>query len=214
MPRVTVFIVLFAAVATNVSLAQSDKGGARTLMTYTSPDGVFRVDYPHDLILCHKNPDVPGGWEPQQECGGFIPLCHSGGINPPDVLVCLGYRAAGAEKNTTFEGASFKVVDLGKKNDQASCLSMRGSGPSRAEQWKVKTIGRVEFFTTETGESVMGNSGEAQVYRTLHDKRCYELVTMIAERNAQTGETPIKSFDERPVKNAIGLPVSTFTFLK
>ncbi len=211
MSRVALSLFMLITLTTCL-LAQSSQSTSTANKTYTSPDGVFRFNYPASLVVCSQDPEDQNTWEPSDSCEAYIPICSSDGRNPSSVLACLGFRA-NYRKNTTFSGASFTVMDLGKAESRDAC--MRLSDPSGSSgKWHSKTINGTEFSVTDWGEALMMQWAGGQVYRTFHHGRCYELGTLITGINGRVVEPPVKDSDPAPLKKALDQPVLTFRFLK
>jgi len=125
----------------------------------------------------------------------------------------MGFKPGPAEKDTTYGGAAFSVADLGTMKNLDSCL--QASPPQGSSgKWEKKNINGVEFQETDSGGGQGGQWSRGSVYRVLHNGRCYELNTIITGANAHMPDTPMKEFDEKPVRRAIWLPIWTFRFLK
>lgn len=213
MRRILAVVIFFSTIVSISLFSPSQSSASPADNTYTSPDKTFQFNYPNNLVPCHKNAQQPEKWDPAGACNASVPICSSGGRNQTGVLACFGFKAGPTQTGTTFQGAAFSVADLGQMKDLAACL--QASKPQGSPgQWDKKQINGTEFMVTDTGGGGAGHWSGGQVYRTLHDGRCYELNTLVTGSYADATQPPTKEFNHFGVDDAITVPVTTFKFIK
>ncbi len=203
---IALLLILFSSGA----LLRAQQPGTPALHTYRSPDGSLSFQYSDALVLCQQPPKEEGSWKPDA-CLAYMPICPS--QDSTGIIACLAVKPGPADKNTTFDGAAFSVLDLGPAKNEAACLNAAWHGSSG--DWPVKKkINGADFRVTEIDGAAAGHWTDGHAYRTLHRGRCYELDSIITGIDGQDTDPPTKNFDKGPVKKAIDLPLSTFKFLK
>ena len=182
--------------------------------TYSSPDQSFQFTYPSLLIQCGKTQNG-GAWEPK-ECVAYFPTCDEGiGLDEKNTLVCFAYPRNKHTNTSTFEAATFSVAEVNAAVDETRCIS---PPLDRVDSRKgTVTIQGVRYAHYETGEGGMSQSVGAQVYRTFHGAKCYQLTITTATASAAAFDPPERDLSKRDwaaVNRALGKARDSFQFLK
>jgi len=180
---------------------------------FTSEDATFRFEYSDSLVSCKRDPGQAGRWIPES-CSGYIPVCTDASDESNGTVACVAYPAADLRKGTNFQAAAFSVNQLKEADTESKCLSVDEPSPhdgaSRSEM-----VNGVKFAVTESDGAAAGNLIDGYVYRSFHEKTCYELDIRIAYSNPGNYDPgAIKVFDSEEVRKRLKEVLETFTFLK
>ena len=116
-------------------------------------------------------------------------------------------------KGSNFEGAAFSVSELTQAGTEAECLRVDEPPPQVGNPWS-ETVNGVKFEVIETDGVATGNLMDSYVYRTFHQRKCYELDIRIAYWNpAYADPGTVKTFDAKAVYNRLKKVLDTFKFL-
>jgi hypothetical protein len=210
---VPIFVIALAAAVAGQNSAPRES----ELKTFTSPDGSFQFTFPAFLIQCEKRQEGDGYVWVQKECSAYFPTCDEsiGVDSKTTTIACIAYPRNKYTDTDAFEAATFSVAEVDPVTDEKSCVSPvldqidRKKGTAR--------IGGVSFSSFETGEAGMNQNVGAEVYRTFHAKKCYQLTIAIAEANAQVFDPPARDFskqDWNEVNGELSQARDSFRFLK
>lgn len=215
--RVLLLICLAAlsgiVLAQNPPRATSSRSSART---FTSSDGSFQLSYPDLLIKCEKRQQGEGYVWAQRECSAYFPTCEEALDleREKDIVVCLAYPRNKHTDTDTFEAATFSV-GVEKAGNRGSCMSPKLSQIDKKKS--TVTIGRVTFAAFETGEGGMSQGVGADILRTFHAGRCYELTTTTVTANPGAFDPPPREMtkaDWAHVNRRLEQARDSFRFLK
>jgi hypothetical protein len=113
----------------------------------------------------------------------------------------------------TLEAAAFSVNLIEEANTESKCSKLP-EPPPHVGSTHSETINGVTFSVIQTDGAAMSQYGEGHVYRTFHDKKCYELDIRISSFSGQVTDPPTKEFDVTPVRESLAQVLKTFKFLK
>ena len=191
---------------------------ASALKVYTSPDAAFRFTYPGLLIHCEKRPQGAGYVWVQKECAAYFPACDetlSLELSKKKATVCLAYPRNQHTNSDTFEAATFSVAQIEEARDRSSCTLPKLDQIDRKKPGA--KIGGVEFSAFETGEGGMNQGVTAEIYRTFHADKCYELTIAVVTANAGAFDPPARELtkaDWDEVNHRLDQARDSFHFLK
>jgi hypothetical protein len=198
--------------ATSSALAQAQHRASQEV-TFISSDGAFRFDYPETLVLCQRDPKQSNSWTPNEPCNGFTPVCTDVSCKAQGTLACIAYPTAGMMKGTNFEAAAFSVSELKDSNTESNCRIV--AEPPPQESFHTETINGTRFDVTEVDGVATGSLLHGYVYRSFHNRKCYELdirVTFSSLGSYAPGA--VKNFDSEKVQRALKDVLESFEFLK
>lgn len=200
----------------------------RSLKTFTSSDGLFRIQYADMLVNCapHHPPTSPmesGGSQEDQPVTSLSDSCvsqgaicdgpGSGGV----AMACFAYPKERFKDKPHFVAASFFVSEIQSTKTESVCL--RGS-----PDWYVinsntgtTTINHVRFMVFEIGDNWTGHGQSGPAYRTFHNGKCYELGIQTAISRAEYDPATFKEFtkeDRSEVQGCLKQALNSFVFLK
>lgn len=190
---------------------QTSNAGTLRSRTFTSPDGIFKVEYPASLVECER--DLHGTWEPDS-CGSYSPICSANSCDSSGTVLCVAYPAGKSAERTNFEGAAFSVNEVKEADSKSKCLTLLEppphDGPPHPE-----TVNGTEFMATRVQGVGSGHVLEGYVYRAFRREKCYELDIRIAIDNG-TAHDPgaLKEFDLEGVHQSLKQVLDSFKFLK
>jgi hypothetical protein len=199
------------------SAAQNAPPRDGKLQTFTSPDGSFQFEHSDLLIHCEQRAQ-PGGYAwIQNECVAYFPTCDEGiGLDQKTTIIaCFAYPRNKHTNTGAFEAATFSVAGVDSAADEKSCLSP----PLDQLDRRVGTtsLGGIDYVAFETGEAGMNQHVSANVYRTLHGTKCYQLTIAAAGANAEVFDPPERKLtkeDWAEVHSKLNQARDTFRFLK
>jgi hypothetical protein len=184
-----------------------------TKIKFTSPDGVFRFEYPDSLVTCKKDAQQSGRWKPEESCEAYIPVCSDVHGDSAGTRMCVAYPAS-KMRGTNFQAAAFSVNRLQQANTEAECLRVAEPPP----HWKpshAENINGVKFNVTHTDGVATGNLIDGYLYRAFHRNNCYELDIRISFSNpANFDPGTVKEFDQDLVQHDLKAVLETFEFTK
>jgi hypothetical protein len=137
------------------------------LQTFISSDGNFQ--FMHSTILVHCATER-GSWTPAEACSSQGGPCDD--VSSSGTVVCFAYPRDRFTRKPAFGGAAFFVAEVEKATTEKACLA--------GEDWLVHetestTINDVRFKVFHISDAWMSGSQGGDIYRTFHEKRCYEL---------------------------------------
>jgi hypothetical protein len=205
---------------------------AQTSMpTFTSADGVFQFTYSSVLVDCTKKvpskptssgvPKVFAGNPPAlsipDSCQSMADVCSDLG-GEVSTLACFAYPKDKFRDKPVFAAAAFFAGKVEEVTTESACLQgSQNWNPDEIESAKLIKINGVEFKVFEIGDNWAGGGQGGPVYRTFHDKKCYELgIQASVERAAYDPETS-KEFtkqDSDEVQSRLKEALNSFKFLK
>jgi hypothetical protein len=202
-----------------------------SLRPFTSPDGVFQFTYSSMLVDCTRKvpskptsssvPKVFAGNPPAgsmpDSCQSMADVCSDLG-GQVRTLACFAYPKDKFRDKPVFAAAAFFVGKIEEATTESACL--QGShdwNPDEIETAKLTEINRVAFKVFEIGDNWAGGGQGGPVYRTFHDKKCYELgIQTSVERAAYDPETS-KEFtkeDSDEVQRPLRQALNSFKFVR
>jgi hypothetical protein len=196
---IAAFVLLLPA----VTVMGQQKSVATAQEVYSSPDRVFRFQYPGRLKLHSEG-----------SCLGNL-VC----VEWPSDYVYKGYNFAGAQFWVGTAKEPEGAAESSKKvTTESDCLAFHGY-PDRLGS---TVINGVRFATRSWTEGAAGTSGEFQLFRTFYNGVCYELATEVLVADAGYSEEDYASgrvrrftkTDNAQVKGVLNGIVNSFRFLK
>src|ERR1700722_9277884 len=188
------------------------------LKTYYAAE--FTFQYASLLIPCEKKEQGTGDgyfWA-QNSCSAYFPVCDDMGGQGSNTIVCIAYPREKFADAPTFEAAAFSVTVVEQVRNEKDCRA--GSPdwqPVSSGSGKVVTITDMKFNVFETGEAGMSQGVDAQVYRTFHGGKCYQLSIRMANANGGAFDGDINEFskeDDAEVRGRLGQALNSFRFSK
>lgn len=202
-------LVLIAAVCTMLNAQQGGRHET-SARTFDSPEGTFRFNYSPALVSCQKNSSQTV-WLPD-ECNAYTPVCSNFSCDSTETVACIAYPAK-EMKGSNFEGAAFSVSELKQAGTEAECLRVDEPPPHVGNPW-TETVNGVKFEVIETDGVATGHLMDGYVYRTFHQRKCYELDIRIAYWNPVNADPgTVRTFDAKAVQNRLKKVLDTFKFL-
>ena len=199
--------------------------------TFSSPDGVFQFTYSGMLVDCIKKvpskpkpsgvPKVFVGIPPAlsipDSCQSMADVCSDLG-GQVSTLACFAYPKDKFRDKPVFAAAAFFVEKIEEAATESACLQgSQNWNPDEIEAAKLTEINGVAFKVFEIGDNWAGGGQGGHVYRTFHDKKCYELgIQTSVERAAYDPETS-KEFtkqDSDEVQRRLKQSLNSFKFVK
>ncbi len=191
---------------------------AKKFRAFASSDGIFQFEYSESLIRCNEN-EVPGGrmWLPQDSCTAYFPIC--GDVPNRTSLACFAYEKGKFRAKRDFEAGTFLVAEIKEAITEDKCLSAfpdweadsRGKG-------KIQIINGTPFEEFDDSEGLASQAMAAEMYRSFHNSRCYELSVRIAtidpDPEVQGASNQFRREDWDEVHKALEVPLNSFRFLK
>ena len=173
-------VVIVLAIAAAGMIPQALGANRYTQSTFFAANRAFEFNYTNSLVLCRRDPKQSDWWRPDESCEAYSPVCSNFGGNPAGVVACVAYPAA-KYQGSNFEAAAFAVSVLKDKRTENACLS------NLPEEFKStlhsEIVNHVNFATGISGSVAMGNVQTMYIYRSFHEKECYELDINISEQN-------------------------------
>jgi len=146
-----------------------------TLQTFTSQDGVFQFKYSPVLVHCtpeRTEEGHPGSWVPADACSSQDGICDDAGSSAT-TIACFAYSKDNFKDKPTFSAAAFFVAEVRPRTILRACLEgsqnwlIQGAQSARINSIDAKLF-RISDAWTSGGQT-------GDIYRVLHDKKCYEL---------------------------------------
>jgi hypothetical protein len=187
-----------------LSRAQSDT------KTFTDPEGAFSFRYSDDLVDCTP-PQKPS--DNPRDCSSYNPVCDYIAwptTDHPGSVACFAYPKDKIANVATFEAATFSVEVLNET--EKSCLD-----PHDFSKHGTTRVHGLSFAVF--GESSAGSNQyvDADLYRTFHKGKCYQLGIDIAGVNGGIFDPPVKDLskaDLHDVNRQLEKARKSFRFLK
>jgi hypothetical protein len=175
-----------------------------SLQTFTSLDGVFQFTYSGMLVDCTKKvpskptssgvPKVfvenPPALSIPDSCQSMADVCSDLG-GQVSTLTCFAYPKDKFRDKPVFAAAAFFVGKIEEATTESVCLQgSQNWNTDEIETAKLIKINGVAFKVFEIGDNWAGGGQGGPVYRTFHNKKCYELgIQTSVERAAYDPET-------------------------
>lgn len=200
-----------------------------TLRVFTSPDGVFRFKYSPLLVDCTKltpsqptSSGVPAvfvGHPPPlsipDSCSSQAGVCSDLG-GQATTLACFAYPKDKFKDKPTFTAAMFLVGQVEQATTEKDCLQGSQNWNEIATATTSKING-VTFKVFDIGDNWAGGGQGGPVYRSFHDKKCYELGIQTAMVRGGYDPGTIQEFtkkDSEEVQRQLKQALSSFTFVR
>lgn len=199
------------------------------LKTFTSPNGLFRFQYPDILVNCmpQQTPSSPiesgisQGTQPAvpsipDSCMSQGEICGGPG-SEGSTMACFAYPKERFKDKPHFVAATFFVSEIPSAKTENSCL--KGSQGWLVLNSKSETtpINHVTFKTFEIGDNWTSGGQSGPAYRTFHDGKCYELGIQTVISRAEYDPGTVKEFTEKDrseVEDRLRQALNSFVFLK
>ncbi len=216
-PRCRRLPVLVGTAVTFFAIGSNSQQAPSTRQTsFASPDGIFQFSYPSGFEVCAQDHIEP--------CiHSYIPACEQ------DAIVCVVYPAKQFEE-TSFGAAAFEVREIRTDRERMTadvCVTpyppKSSAGVSEWPEYMIsarqpeKRIGGVLFVHGTKVEGGMSHSSSADLYRTFHAGRCFELSVSQSGTDPQVFDPPKKALTARQQKSVDGSLaqiVQSFRFIK
>jgi len=174
--------------------------------TFKSPDESFQFTYPSSYALYTGSEAESAGRRLS-----YLTVCEA-------AVACVVYPE-NKYQGTNFEAASFQILEFGDAASIKTCLTspLGNEGDFVVDSKKPKRIiNGVPFLHGVGGEGGLGHSMSADIYRAVHNGRCYELSVNVAVSSfANFNPGTIKEFEDDPRVRAQLLTIAdSFHFLK
>jgi hypothetical protein len=197
--------------------------------TFTSPNGLFRIQYSDLLVNCmpQQTPASPvksGSSDGNQPAASSIPSsCMSQGAicdgpgSGGTAMACFAYPKDKIKDKPHIVAASFFVSEIQSAKTEDVCL--KGSPDWYLMNSKVRTttINQVAFKTFEIADNWTGGGQSGPAYRTFHNGNCYELgIQTIISRGEFDAGTVKESTgkDQSEVEERLTRALNSFEFLR
>ncbi|HET9408524.1 MAG TPA: hypothetical protein VFO39_14880 [Candidatus Sulfotelmatobacter sp.] len=187
------------------------------LKAFVSPDGTFSFNYPDLLNRCEQKLQRTGEgyyWTPDT-CAGFSGVCDVA-LDPNYVtLACFAYPRNEFTDTPAFEAAAFSVSIIEKLSEKECLEGSRNWTIVRRA--KTATIQGRQFKLFETEGAATSHGMRTEVYRTVHDGRCYQLATAVAVTNPDVFDPPARKLtelDRNEVNGRLKQALESFRFLR
>jgi hypothetical protein len=176
---------------------------------FIASDKAFRFAYSADFHLCK-------GGEKENCIPSYIPVCEE------DALVCVVNRFE-EFKETNFGEASFQVREIlrdqsGTANGCVTPYPMAGWPEFQVSAaHPVETVGDVKFLHGVSGEINTGHWSDVDLYRVLHNHRCFELSITRTGVNPSVTDPPMETLtpaQQRKLDQSTSEILHSFRFLK
>jgi hypothetical protein len=219
MKRLITFIVVGLAVA---GVAQ------QSLKTFTSSDGLFRVQYADLLVNCapQQTPASPAESGASQEvqpvtsisdwCVSHGAICDGPGSGG-SAKACFAYPKEKFKDKPHFLAASFFVSEIQSAKTENACLKGSPDWYVINSEAGTTTINHVPFTAFEIGDNWAGAGQSGPAYRTFHNGKCYELGIQTVISRADYDAGTVKEFTKKDLSEVEGRlrqVLNSFVFLK
>jgi hypothetical protein len=185
--------------------------GQSAMQTFTSPGSVFEFRYSPNLIHCSQEKSA---WVPADACSAREQVCE-GESGLSRTVACFAYPKDKFAEKPGFGAAVFFVAEVQEAASEQPCLDGDEWLPDSSENAE---INGVRFKVFHTGDAWTNGSRSADLYRTFHDKTCYELgLQQVRESPVGLNPGTFKEFtkqDEQMVQRLLTQVLKSFRFLK
>lgn len=186
---------------------------------FTDPDGGFSFRYSNQLIHCEQKKQQVGGgyyWTEVNTCVSFAGVCDDliGQQENQTSKACFGYPRNKFTQSPTFASATFSVEIVDHDATEKSCLA---GPPEDADKHGTAVIHGTSFAVFETGAGGMNQDTEADIYRTFHEGKCYQLGVNRATIQDGVFDPPVRELsdaDWREINGTLEQARKSFRFLK
>jgi|HubBroStandDraft_6_1064221.scaffolds.fasta_scaffold00009_136 hypothetical protein len=201
----------------------------QSVRTFTSPEGLFRLQYSDMLVNCvpQQTPTSPtksSASEGNRPEGSSIPdscisqgaICDGPG-SEGSTLACFAYPRARFKNKPHFVAASFYVSEIQSAKTQKECLNGSPDWFVIDSTAGTTTINHVSFKTFEIGDNWAGSGQSGPAYRTFHGGKCYELGVQTVLSRAEYDPGTVEEFtkqDLSEVEGRLRQALTSFVFLK
>jgi hypothetical protein len=202
-----------------------------SLRTFTSSDGALQFSYSTILVDCARQvpskpassgvPKVFVGNPPASSipdsCQSMADVCSDLG-GQVSIIACVAYPKDKFRDKPAFIAAAFFVGEVGEATTETACLQgSQNWNPDEIETAKLSKINGVTFKVFEIGTNWAGGGQGGPVYRTFHDKKCYELSIQTAISRGEYDPETVKEFtrqDSDEVQGRLKQALNSFKFVK
>jgi hypothetical protein len=201
----------------------------QSVKTYTSPNGLFRLQYSDVLINCasQQTPtgptessasegDQPGVSTTSDSCISQGEICDGPG-SEGSTLACFAYPKERFKDKPHFVAASFYVSEIQPAKTEKECLKGSPGWFVINSKAGTTTIGQVSFKTFEIGDNWTGGGQSGPAYRAFHDAKCYELGVQTVLSRAEYDPGTVEEFTKKDfseVEGRLRQALTSFAFLK
>jgi hypothetical protein len=200
----------------------------QSLKTFTSPDGLFRLQYSDRLVDCM--PRQPASPAERETSNGNIPevspipdscssqgaVCDGPGSGGTAMACFANAKEAFADK-PHFVSATFSVSEIQSAKTEKACLKGSPNWFVINSKAGTTTINHVAFKVFEIGDNWAGGGQYGPAYRTFHNGKCYELGVQTTISRAEYEPGTVKEFtkkDRSTVEERLKQALNSFVFLK
>ena len=199
-----------------------------SLKTFTSSDGLFRLQYSETLVNCAPQQTPASAIEsgPSEEvqpvtsisdsCVNQGAICDGPGSGGA-AKACFAYPKEEFKDKPHFVAASFFVSEIKSAKTENVCLKGSPDWYLINPKAGTTTINHVAFKTFEIGDNWTGHGQSGPAYRTFHNGKCYELGIQTVISRAEYDPGTVKEFtkkDASEVEGRLRQALNSFVFLK
>jgi hypothetical protein len=204
------------------------RSAQQSLKTFTSSDGLFRLQYPEMLVNCAPqqtaaSPTESGASEQVQPVTTISDSCLSQGAicdgpgSGGAAKACFAYPKEEFKDTPHFVAASFFVSEIQSAKTENACLKGSPDWFVTSSKAGTTTINHVTFKTFEIGDNWAGGGQSGPVYRTFHKGKCYELGIQTVTSRAEYDPGTVKEFSKKDgaeVEGRLRQALNSFVFLR
>lgn len=215
---------LFAFLVCGFAMAGSAQS---SLKTFTSSDGVFRLQYADILINCAprqtSSPQEPDTSEEAQPSISISDSCVSQGANCDGpgsggrTMACFAYPKEAFKDKPAFVAATFYVSEILSANTEDVCFKGSPGWYVIKSESKTTTINHIKFKAFEIGDNWTSGGQSGRAFRTFHIGKCYELGIQNVFSRAEYDPGTVKAWtkkDSSEVESRLSQALNSFVFLK
>jgi hypothetical protein len=201
----------------------------QSVRTFTSPNGLFRLQYSDVLINCMpqqpptsptkssaSEENQPMVLSPSDSCISQGAICDGPG-SEGNALACFAYPKERFKDKPHFVAASFYVSEIQSAKTEKECLKGSSDWFVINSKAGTTTINHVSFTTFEIEDNWAGGGQTGPAYRAFHDEKCYELGIQTVLSRAEYDPGTVKEFTEKDrseVEGRLRQALTSFVFLK
>jgi hypothetical protein len=199
-----------------------------SLKTFTSPDGLFRLQYADILVNCAPqqtpaSPIASGASEAGQPSTSISDSCVSQGAtcdgpgSEGAARACFAYPKERFRDVGVFVAATFYVSEILSAKTDVACLKGSPDWFVIKSEPKTTTINHITFKAFEIGDNWTSGGQSGPAYRTFHKGKCYELGIQNVFSRAVYDPRTVQEFnkkDSSEVENRLRQVLNSFVFLK
>jgi hypothetical protein len=204
-------ILLAACLLAIPASAQNAQPAQQAAKNLTSPDGTFRLSYPDILVRCLVQPQK-NSWSPQV-CMSYFPVCEP--VEDQFTTACLAYPRNKYTETQAFGAAALSAAEIKTENEKDCFSGTEDVQPDDAHP--MAAIRGVAFMVFKISSAGMNKNFEANLYRTFHAGKCYQLAIATATTNGEVLDPPAREMsksDWNEVRSRLEQARDSFEFLK